>query len=80
MKISGIALLAGLGPIAFMLPASAAPSTMGDGIGSAPPAHVQLAQVNTTRQANEERASDYRTTTKKKAKAKKRTKRSKKRM
>ena len=71
MKMSRIALLTGLGLVAVTLPAAAASTGMGDaGLRSAPAAHVQLAQTNTTRQANEERASDYRTTKKMKKKMK----------
>lgn len=73
MKTSGFALVAGLGLLALTLPASAASSVTGDaGLRFAPSAGIQLAQTNTTRQTNEERASDYRTT--KKSKKAKRSK------
>jgi hypothetical protein len=69
MKISRIALLAGLGVVAMTLPAAAAPvSTDSTDARAAKPAYMQLAQSNATRAASEARGGDYKKAKKKKAK------------
>jgi hypothetical protein len=70
MKISRIALLAGLGMLAMTLPATAAPTVSGSTeVRTAKPELMQLAQ-NRTRAISEARGGDY-----KKKKAKKKAKR-----
>src|SRR5262245_34306057 len=60
MKISRIALLAGLGTVAMTLPAAAARvATDGTDVRAANPAYMQLAQANATRSANEARGGDF---------------------
>jgi hypothetical protein len=60
MKISRIALLAGLGTVAMTLPAAAARvATDGTDVRAASPAYMQLAQANATRSANEARGGDF---------------------
>jgi hypothetical protein len=72
MKISRIALLAGLGMVAMTLPAAAAPvTTDSTDVRAAKPAYMQLAQANATRAASEARGGDFKGKPKKK-KAKKR--------
>ena len=67
MKISRIALLAGLGMLAMTVPTSAAPTVSGSAdVRAAKPDLMQLAQ-NRTREINEARGGGY----KKKAKKKK---------
>jgi hypothetical protein len=59
MKISRIALLAGLGMVAITLPAAAAPvATDSTDVRASKPAYMQLAQ-NATRAANEARGGDF---------------------
>jgi hypothetical protein len=71
MKISRIALLAGLGMVAMTLPAAAAPvATDSTDVRAAKPAYMQLAQMNSTRAASEARGGDFKKA-KKKAKKKK---------
>jgi hypothetical protein len=72
MKISRIALLAGLGMIAMALPAAAAPvTTDGTAVRAAKPAYMQLAQMNATRAASEARGGDFKKAKKAKKKGKK---------
>jgi hypothetical protein len=72
MKISRIALLAGLGMIAIALPAAAAPvTTDGTDVRAAKPAYMQLAQMNATRAASEARGGDFKKAKKAKKKGKK---------
>ena len=73
MKISRIALLAGLGMVAMTLPAAAAPVvTDSTDVRAAKPAYMQLAQMNATRAASEARGGDFKKAKKpKKKKAKK---------
>jgi hypothetical protein len=60
MKISRIALLAGLGMVAMTLPAAAAPvTTDSTDVRTAAPAYMQLAQVDATRAASEARGGDF---------------------
>jgi hypothetical protein len=60
MKISRIALLAGLGTVAMTVPAAAAPVvTDGTDVRAGKPAYMQIAQTNTTRSANEARGGDF---------------------
>ena len=69
MKISRIALVAGLGVVAIALPAAAAPTPVeGTGLHAAKPASMQLAQVNTSRAINEARGGNYKKAMKKKKK------------
>ena len=72
MKISRIALLAGLGMVAMTLPAAAAPvSTDSTDVRAAKPAYMQLAQGNVTRSTSEARGGDFKKAKKpKKKKAK----------
>jgi hypothetical protein len=71
MKISRIALLAGLGMVAVTLPAAAAPvATDSIDVRASKPAYMQLAQ-NATRAAAEARGGDFKKAKKKKAKKKK---------
>jgi hypothetical protein len=68
MKISRIALLAGLGMLAIALPASAAPTVSGGtDVRTAKPDLMQLAQ-NRTRAISEARGGDYKKAKKKKKK------------
>jgi hypothetical protein len=72
MKISRIALLAGLGMVAMTLPAAAAPvATNSTDVRTAKPAYMQLAQMNATRAASEARGGDYKKAKKAKKKGKK---------
>ena len=72
MKISHIALLAGLGMVAMAVPAAAAPAVSGStDIRATQPVHMQLAQSNTTRAINEARGGDYKAKKPKKKKKKK---------
>jgi hypothetical protein len=72
MKISRIALLAGLGMIAMALPAAAAPVTTDSTVvHAAKPAYMQLAQMNATRAASEARGGDFKKAKKAKKKGKK---------
>jgi hypothetical protein len=72
MKISRIALLAGLGMVAMTLPAAAAPVTTDNtDVRAAKPAYMQLAQYNATRAANEARGGDFKKAKKPKKKGKK---------
>jgi len=60
MKISRIALLAGLGMVAMTLPAAAAPvTTDSTDVRAAKPAYMQLAQMNATRAGSEARGGDF---------------------
>jgi hypothetical protein len=71
MKISRIALLAGLGMVALTLPAAAAPvTTDGTDVRAAKPAYMQLAQMNATRAASEARGGDFKKAKKSKKKGK----------
>ena len=71
MKVSRIALLAGLGMLAMTLPVAAAPvATDSTDVRASKPAHMQLAQMNATRAASEARGGDFKGK-KKKAKKKK---------
>ncbi len=71
MKISRIALLAGLGMVTMTLPAAAAPvSTDSTDVRASKPAYMQLAQ-NATRAANEARGGDFKKAKKPKKKGKK---------
>jgi hypothetical protein len=73
MKISRIALLAGLGMLAMTLPTSAAPTVSGStDVRTAKPELMQLAQ-NRTRAISEARGGDYKKA--KKPKKKKKAKR-----
>jgi hypothetical protein len=58
MKISRIALLAGLGMVATTLPAAAVPASAGPEITKAQPALIQLAQLS-PRAINEARGGDF---------------------
>jgi hypothetical protein len=73
MKISRIALLAGLGMLAMTLPAAATPTASAStDVRTANPDLMQVAQaVNRTRQINEERGGLYKSKKAKKKKAKK---------
>jgi hypothetical protein len=71
MKISRIALLAGLGMVAMTLPAAAAPvATDSTDVRAATPAYMQLAQLS-PRQINEARGGDFKKAKKAKKKGKK---------
>jgi hypothetical protein len=71
MKISRIALLAGLGMLAMALPASAAPTVSGStDVRTAKPDLIQVAQ-NRTRAISEARGGDYKKAKKPKKKKKK---------
>jgi hypothetical protein len=71
MKISRIALLAGLGMVAMTLPAAAAPvATDSTDVRAAKPAYMQLAQ-NQSRAAAEARGGDFKKAKKAKKKKKK---------
>jgi hypothetical protein len=71
MKISRIALLAGLGMLAMALPASAAPTVSGStDVRTAKPDLIQVAQ-NRTRAISEARGGDYKKAKKPKTKKKK---------
>ena len=71
MKMSRIALLAGLGMVAMTLPAAAAPETTDStDVRAAKPTYMQLAQVDATRAASELRG-DFKKPKKAKKKAKK---------
>ena len=70
MKISRIALLAGLGIVAMTLPAAAVPASAGPEITKAQPALIQLAQLS-PRQINEARGGDFKKAKKPKKKGKK---------
>ena len=71
MKISRIALLAGLGMLAMTLPTSAAPTVSGStDVHAAKPGLMQLAQ-NRTRAISEARGGDYKKAKKAKKKKKK---------
>lgn len=71
MKISHIALLAGLGMVAVTVPAAAAPAVSGStDVRATQPALIQLAQANATRAANEARGGDYKAKKPKKKKKK----------
>ena len=60
MKISRIALLAGLGMVAMTLPAAAAPvATDSIDVRAAKPAYMQLAQMNASRASREARGGDF---------------------
>ncbi|MET0529491.1 MAG: hypothetical protein ABW003_14360 [Microvirga sp.] len=60
MKISRIALLAGLGMVAMTLPAAAAPvATDSTDVRAAKPAYMPLAQMDATRAASEARGGDF---------------------
>jgi hypothetical protein len=60
MKISRIALLAGLGMVAMTLPAAAVPVvTDGTDVRAGNPTYMQLAQTNATRAASEARGGDF---------------------
>jgi hypothetical protein len=60
MKISRIALLAGLGMVAMTLPAAAAPvATDSTDVRAGKPAYMQLAQMNASRAASEARGGDF---------------------
>jgi hypothetical protein len=70
MKISRIALLAGLGMVAMTLPAAAVPASAGPEITKSQPALIQLAQLS-PRAINEARGGDFKAKkSKKKAKKK----------
>ena len=72
MKISRIALIAGLGMVAMTLPAAAAPvATDSTDVRAPKPAYMQLAQ-NATRAASEARGGDFKARKKKAKKKKKR--------
>jgi hypothetical protein len=72
MKISRIALLAGLGMLAMTLPTSAAPTVSGStDVRTAKPELMQLAQ-NRTRAISEARGGDYKKAKKPKKKKAKR--------
>ena len=70
MKISRIALLAGLGMVAMTLPAAAVPAPAGPEITKAQPALIQFAQLS-PRQINEARGGDFKKAKKAKKKGKK---------
>ena len=60
MKMSRVALLAGLGMVAMTLPAAAAPvTTDSTDVRAAKPTYMQLAQVDATRAASELRGGDF---------------------
>ena len=66
MKITRIALLAGLGMVAMTLPAAAAPvATDSTDVRASKPAYMQLAQSNATRAASEARGGDFKARKKK---------------
>jgi hypothetical protein len=72
MRMSRIALLAGLGMVAMTLPAAAAPvTTDSTDVRAAKPTYMQLAQVDATRAASELRGGDFKKPKKAKKKAKK---------